>query len=432
MKQNRIALFALLAATNALTAFDAQSAPALPPGLYPISGLSTSLPDRDLGPVRGLIADSEIVALGESVHTSGGFYQAKFRLIKYLVERAGFRAVAFETPWAAAFSATQYVATCQGRATEAVRGLFGVWQATSVVEMLEWLCEFNRNHPQDPVRFYGFDIQQPADAASHLRGFFQRAAPGDGARLMSAVSHCFGVRYGSENEFHESLEYQRFLRGQPLSQADHDRCRRGLTQLSEYLRLNGKALAERTSRRELDWAGLAYYSIFSYQFTSYWMYRNDAASFEARDVGMAYTFRGIRDLEFPGAKTIIWAHDAHISRHYDRVFRKDRPYQSHRSMGSYLNDIYGERYAPIGVMGYRVEINWGNFQNPPIPTHPDSLALRLHALGEKYLFVDTRSPFIEQNRPYELGEWGMWGLLAEQFRGILFLDHSFPMTYSDR
>ncbi len=109
------------------------------PGIYEVLGLDPDLPVDDLAALRLMVGDAEVVALGESAHTSGGYYRAKHRLFRFLVEELGFRAFTFESPWTDAELVKHYVETCEGSAADAViGGLFDIWASRSVVEMLEW------------------------------------------------------------------------------------------------------------------------------------------------------------------------------------------------------------------------------------------------------------------------------------------------------
>src|SRR5687767_6178192 len=64
------------------------------PGVYRLHGSDPSLLKDDLEPLRQIIGKATIVSLGESFHTSGGYYDMKHRLFRFLVEEMGFRAFA--------------------------------------------------------------------------------------------------------------------------------------------------------------------------------------------------------------------------------------------------------------------------------------------------------------------------------------------------
>jgi erythromycin esterase len=95
------------------------------PGIYELAGNDPTLPHDDLAPLDVIIGDARAIALGESTHTSGGYYKMKHRLFRYLAEELGFRAFAFETPWTDADIVADYVQTGTGNAETAVaQGLF--------------------------------------------------------------------------------------------------------------------------------------------------------------------------------------------------------------------------------------------------------------------------------------------------------------------
>src|SRR4029079_8154298 len=104
-----------------------------------------------------------------ATHTSGGFYEVKAAIIRHLVAHDGFRALAIETPWRLAEGIERYVQTCDGTPADAMNGMFGVFHDVSTLELLVDLCQWNREHPDDRVHVYGFDVQyQPVSDAAVL------------------------------------------------------------------------------------------------------------------------------------------------------------------------------------------------------------------------------------------------------------------------
>ena len=53
-------------------------------GIYRLAGLDPELPSDDLDALWALIEQGDFYGLGESIHSSGGFYAAKERIIRYL------------------------------------------------------------------------------------------------------------------------------------------------------------------------------------------------------------------------------------------------------------------------------------------------------------------------------------------------------------
>jgi erythromycin esterase-like protein len=164
------------------------------PGVWHLDGTDPTLPLDDLEPLRTIISSKvTVVGLGESIHTSGGYYEAKHRLFRFLVERMGFRAFAFETPWLAAETAEPYVQTCEGDPNTASRGFFGVWRSTELSALLRWMCEWNAGHPnpKDRVHVFGFDIQgQARPDVQALQEFLGRVGRDPEAEPWAGLERC--------------------------------------------------------------------------------------------------------------------------------------------------------------------------------------------------------------------------------------------------
>jgi erythromycin esterase len=63
----------------------------------------------DLEFVRALAGDARVVAIGESTHYAHEFYLLRHRLARFLVERLGCTAIAFESGFTEAFAADAWI-----------------------------------------------------------------------------------------------------------------------------------------------------------------------------------------------------------------------------------------------------------------------------------------------------------------------------------
>lgn len=149
----------------------------LQPGIWRLDGTDPDLPSADLEPLRGIVGKATVVGLGESIHTSGGYYEAKHRLFRYLVEKLGFRVIAFETPWLDGDTANAYVQTCDGDPDAATAGFFGVWRSAELSALIGWMCEWNRTHPKakDKVKLRLAGLQSWLEEMVYYRSDFPRA-----------------------------------------------------------------------------------------------------------------------------------------------------------------------------------------------------------------------------------------------------------------
>lgn len=403
--------------------------PALPSGVHALTGIQTTLGHGDLAPLREIVGGARFVALGESTHTSHGYYQAKHRLIRFLVEEMGFRVVALETPWLEALPAAEYVATCRGTPEAALGALNGVWRDASVRDLLRWMCDRNRANPADPVTFYGFDVQEPWTTTPKLLEFVRTAAPGETARV-EPLRACLGATAAGLTEFYLSAEYREHAAGRPNAAA-HEQCMGGISAMESWITSERGALEAATSAKSVEEARLMLVALRAWE-EQLWI--PDPGGYQARDHGMSELLLRLHRLHAPGTRAVVWAWNWHIARRYEEVrgFNDDpdrrEPRQGARAMGSFLHASLGSDYVPIALIGYRVEMVEGS-TNPPLPTHPLAVERRLNELQREVLLVDLRQPvgdtLVVSGREYQVSQ--EWGDPYRQFDALLFLQRSGPM-----
>lgn len=123
----------------------------------PRSGLT------DLRPIRNIVGDARIVALGEPTHGNREVFQLKHRMIEFLVTEMGFNVFALESPMAETFDLNDYVLTGIGDPAKALAGIrYRTWDTEEVLEAIEWIREYNADPANaTKVTFYGFDVHDP-------------------------------------------------------------------------------------------------------------------------------------------------------------------------------------------------------------------------------------------------------------------------------
>ena len=278
-----------------------------------------------------------VVALGEAVHTSGGFYRIKDRVFRFLVAEMGFRAFAIESPWTSADRVSAYVQSCAGSPEEALEGLFGIWQSTEVRDLVQWMCEWNRAHPKpkDRLQFYGFDIQQRGNGRSALTAFLERTGVAADSPWIAAIGACVG-------------QFSRL--SPPFSEASYAQCTAGLAEIDSHFQRNAKPLAQRTSKRDFEIARLNLAGLRAWEEQTFYLNRNPVRSSDARDEAMAYAFGVLRSLRAPKAKMVVWAHNDHLAKVVHR--RRAVP------MGIFLARSLGTSYVNFALTAYNTAIDW--------------------------------------------------------------------------
>lgn len=400
--------------------------PPPPRGVYPLGGSDLSLAPSELtAPIR-VLDGADILAFGETVHTSEGYAQARVRFVRELVERHGVRAVAFESPWGPAETTRAFVERCEGTLSAARTGLtFRAWTSKATSTLLEWLCDYNRTHAGDRVTVFGFDVQNPSYDGSYLRRFFAKAAPAESARA-TALDACLGAKHdtmvaaaGDPNEGPlMRLEKQ-------LPQERHDDCVAATADVRAWIVSNDAALVSASSREEVELAKFATRSLAANSGEFFFFKTNQRKSYEWRDEGMADGFDVMRSLRAPGKRVAIIAHNEHIMRKRDVVV--SRSYQW-KSMGSFLGERHGDKYAPVGLFAQKVSINWdgSGVEEMPVRDLDGDLEKSLHALGLPAFFLDLAdNAVLEKAKSYALTD-NVEGVPLDHYRALVFLEASPP------
>jgi erythromycin esterase len=392
------------------SAVDAARPPGYPvaPGIWKLHGQQPGLATNDLEPLRRMVGKASVVALGESFHTSGGFYVTKHRVFRFLVEKMGFRVFAIESNWTRADDAARYVQTCEGTPEQALRGHIPVWPSTELADMLRWMCEWNSNHPKaaDKVHYFGFDIQQAQIDGRALIDFLPRIGIMPTHPWIGGIESCEGV-----------------TRRHPLGEVPperHDRCLQTLAEIEAHLQTNANEIRERTSAEDLEIAKIRVVGLRADENQMFLIFHDFGAGYSARDVAMANTFLKLREMRFPKAKTMIWAANSHVS--------KSTLPNGATPMGMHLAAALKRDYVTFALGAYVTEVDYGRCG--PVDLVPGSVDERLNGLGPDTLFVDfafpgTRRPYL----PKGLLHIGSEEFdLKRHFNGMFWMRHSAKMT----
>ena len=87
----------------------------------PLTTVDPAAPLGDLTPLRRTTGDAEIVGLGESTHGAAEEIALKHRTLRLLVERMGFRSVAWEEDWTTGLQIDEYIRTGKGNLNALMR-----------------------------------------------------------------------------------------------------------------------------------------------------------------------------------------------------------------------------------------------------------------------------------------------------------------------
>ena len=128
----------------------------------------------DLQPLKPVIGNARLVALGEATHGSREFFQLKHRMLEFLATDMGFTIFTIEANMPEAYRLNDYVLNGTGDPAELLRGMyFWTWDTEEVLDMIRWMRAFNQSG-KGRVEFTGFDMQTPVVAQDIVRAFIAK------------------------------------------------------------------------------------------------------------------------------------------------------------------------------------------------------------------------------------------------------------------
>lgn len=283
----------------------------LPEGFYSINNINDGRNFIDLKPIGELIDNSKLVAIGESHHTSKGFYQAKFRIIQYLIKELNFRAIAFEDNWDAVLEINNFLLNGIGNSKSALLKFYPVWRAETILEMLNWMREFNKQNPSNPVKIFGFDMQNIDKSSQYLLNAFKSNQKND---FTDEVLEC-----------NKSLPY---YYNKNIKMSECNKC----LLLSSKLIKNSNFYSKNFPYSKV--AAISLKSNYERSCTA-----SEQERLAIRDQAMAKILPLMLERIAPNSKSIIWAANGHI--HTEPLSK---------SMGKSLKKIFTSDYKTILVV----------------------------------------------------------------------------------
>jgi erythromycin esterase-like protein len=384
----------------------------IPEGAYAFDGTEPELPTGDLDPLWALVGDARFVGLGESLHTSGGFYAAKERFIRALIEEHGVRAVAIEGPRSLARTLDDYMMSgdCDHPADEVLLPIPKVFSDDNTYALMRWICERNADAASDPVRFFGFDIKQGHLDYPEMREFLETWVPEEAPDLLAAIETC-----------HVDIP-------QPLpTEEGYESCLEGLGEIDDWFSSREADLVAMAGVGPTSQFRIASRSLLAWQEYVFFYDTDRPRSLTARDIGMGEVFKlQVEPDVAPADRVAIWAHNLHLTSNHDRV---EVPLVGATSFGTVVARAFGSDYAPVALTSYSPGINWPEVaverHYDAVGTQPGSVEDRLHDLAEPYLIVDPRAAFLGPDDEQVLSD--EWMVPSEQFAAIVYIDDSPPM-----
>ena len=360
----------------------------------------------DLEPLRAMVGNARIVALGEATHGTDEFFRMKARILRFLVERMGFTAFAIEATWPEANRIDRYVRGGDGDPEVLLSGLyFWTWNTSSVLEMIRWMRRFNDGGGH--LGFYGFDMQYPGMALDNVLRFV-RAVDAGAAAEFTQRTLCL-ARYGNDARGF-------FVNGNYGDEAAayRDACHDDLKWV--HGTLTDRQARYTAASSPSEWAKALQSARVALQ------YEEMVSKRSTRDAAMAENTAWLLDQLGPDGKIVLWAHNGHVR-------------TTAGSMGQPLRQKYGASMVVVGftfAQGTFTAITQSGDRFEGLATH--AAGAIVSGSYEDY-FAATKSPrFILDMRNRDLSapsaSW-LSGPRAMRTIGCCY-DPSAPDSYWDR
>jgi len=307
-------------------------------GAIPLATVEAGNKFGDLEPLRRVIGDARIVSLGEATHGTREFFQLKHRLLEFCVSELGFTIFGIEASYPECLRVNDYVLHGMGNPAEALAGTrFWTWDTEEVLALIEWMRTWNETHERQ-VKFYGFDMQFPTEAALSVLDYLKRVAP----ELAAASEEPLWP-------LSDDFSAERF---HLIPSATRDAAQACVARILETFARERSTWVAATS--ELEWQLARLNAVVLDQSARLRLAMSHAGSTMSRDIAMAENVAALLELEGPEAKAVLWAHNGHAARETKYLTDDKKP---NPNMGSRLHEMFGREHLVVGFA-----FNQGSFQ----------------------------------------------------------------------
>jgi erythromycin esterase len=372
--------------------------------------------DDDLLVLAPLAAEARVVELGEATHASHEFFAMKRRMFEFLVRHKGFTVFSIEATLADCDRINDYVVDGKGDPSALLKELgYWVWNTDEVLALIQWMRAYNASRGGAPVvSFRGFDAQTPRYTAQALATYLGRVDPANAVPLMQ--------RYQCYQPYElNPAAYARL----PLS--SRDACQASLVALHD-------AVAERRTAYSAASSAADFERMLRYARTLVQAeaINGERAAINPRDELMAENIAWIANVEHPGEKVVVWAHNGHVA--------AEEPYQ----MGSFLRRLYcpGEAMVIFGFAFDRGSFHAYDYpqgrtrQVYTVDAPEDGYEAFFATAGQPRMFVDVRhASSVAARELFESRQKTMWEIGAayseaqrDVFRPPLVLAKNFDVV----
>ena len=286
-------------------------------------------------------ANAKIYGFGEASHNTKEFFDLKAKFFKYLVKTQGLRTFIMEESYQAESGINEWISGGKGDIKTIAKNFnIGFWQRYEIVNLLQWMRNYNLNKAREnQIRFYGMDIQIGKNINQEIRDYLDTNKITIDKKLLTLTDSCSNKKI----DFRKKDSWWKIQI--PKLKALKQQIQNIKTENEEH-----KSLI-----RSLNY-------LISY--TEYASLVKDEypKSTEFRDLKMFENVKFIIENESKNGKAFIWAHNEHIN-------KREMYYSGSNiiNLGRHLKDYYKEDYYSVGfdfgtgkINGFVIDRKKGN------------------------------------------------------------------------
>ncbi|WP_282023121.1 erythromycin esterase family protein [Priestia flexa] len=268
--------------------------------------------------------DVKVIGLGEATHGNIEFQELKKDVFEVLVKNENVRVFVLEGDFGAGQQINQFILNGTGTAEEAVNTLnYSIYKTEQMIDLVQWMHDYNATVSEDrKVYFYGNDMQRYDYSKKGVLDYY---------KVVNADAF---QKYALQLE-HVSNDTMRELTTEQLNEIDET-----IENIILDLQTNEAIYVEQSSTEAYLFA-LQYAQIMK-QRTQ--LFLNDGDYTKLRDQYLADNLQWIVKFEAQQGhdKLFITGHNGHIE-------KTSASLAGYKSMGNYLDELYGEEYFAIGT-----------------------------------------------------------------------------------
>ena len=396
---------------------------------------------QDFGTLLQRIASAHVILIGEASHGTQDFYHLRASITKSLIQHHGLTAVAVEADWPDAYRVNRYVRG-EGGDGDANAALSGferfpswMWRNTEVLSFVRWLREWNDEHPNNKVGFYGLDLYSLSRSIEAVIGYLDTLDP-EAARRARDRYACFDHFAGDSHAY-----------GYAVSAGIVEPCEAAVVNQLVELRARATEYTSRDGQVAADEFFFAQQNaVLASNAEAYYraIFRGRHSSWNIRDSHMADMFDALVDhlgqQNGTRPRIAVWAHNSHLG----DARATEMSERGELNLGQLLRDRYGAAVQSIGFTTYDGTVtaasDWGSNAERKLvrPALEGSLESLLHTVGipQFVLHMDDErlagfaSPLLERAigviyRPQTERQSHYFNArVAEQFDALIHVDRS--------